>query len=64
MYIFFFREFSYFPSGLPLHALQSGMMIKLRDNAGLSQDVCRADGQFFNMCRKTKSQSNLKIKSV
>ena len=51
----FFREFSYSPSGLALHAVQCVMMVKLRDNARSDVDVCRADGQFFNVCRKSKS---------
>ena len=50
-------EFSDFPSDLALHALQCGMMLRLRDNARSSLDVW----PIFQDLSKTKFQSNLKI---
>ena len=57
MYNFFFMEFSNFTLGLTLHGLQCRMMVKVRDNVRSDLDECRAEGQFFNICRGTKSQS-------
>ena len=45
----FVMEFSNFPPGLALHGLQCGVMIKVRDNAKSSLDVCRAEYQLLTL---------------
>ena len=62
MYEFFFIEFSDFPPGLALDALQCGMMAKLRDNARSNLDVCRADDHFLRSVEKLNLNQIKKFK--
>ena len=36
-------------------ALQCGIMVKLCDSARSRLDVCHTDGQYFKICKNTKS---------
>ena len=52
---FFYMEFSDFPPGLALHALQCGMMVEVPDNPRSSLDECRPEDKLSKIYRNTKS---------